>query len=316
MTDKRDARKPTRGCFPAIRGSYKGSGRESSVDAEKQQHHRTRPPLIATTATATAATAANGGVGEHGERKGEQHGTLPKKDGPKGGLDSTPIPDAPCGYTIRIIFHRATNLPISDLNSLSSDPYVLAQLSTGLATRHKEDPVLQLRTPTVRRSVDPVWDFDWVVANVPASGFRLKARVYDEDPADQDDRLGNAHIAVNSIAEGWEGIDDRAYVLKWRMASKRAYLMRCAAVALSLGKIKFSGHLHISVQLLGRTQSDIGGRVYTVGPNWWSRHYSPLLGLMTGSKGTGKGNRKRIDRKPERYKYVICSPLAPFRRRY
>lgn len=224
---------------------------------------------------------------------------------PKGGFDSTPIPDAPAGYTIRILFHRATNLPISDLNSLSSDPYVIAQLDTDLATRHKEDPPLQLRTPTVRRSVNPVWEYEWVVANVPRTGFRLKARVFDEDPADRDDRLGNAHVHVNKIDENWAGIKDCVYPLRKRMASKRAYLMRCAAVVLSLGKVKFTAFLHISVQVLGPTESNNNGRAYTLGPNWWTRHYSPLLGLMTGSKGTGRGDKRKKERRPERYKYVI-----------
>ena len=225
---------------------------------------------------------------------------------PKGGFDSTPVPNAPAGYTIRILFHRATNLPISDLNSLSSDPYVVAQLDTDLATRHKEDPPLELRIPTVRRSVNPVWEYDWVVANVPRTGFRLKARVFDEDPADLDDRLGNADVHVNKIDENWAGIDDCAYPLRKRMASKRAYMMRCAAVVLSLGKVKFTAFLHISVQVLGPTESDSNGRAFTLGPSWWTRHYSPLLGLMTGSKGTGRGDKKKKDRKPERYKYVNC----------
>ena len=245
---------------------------------------------------------------------GEQRsGSLGNKNAskPKGGFDSTPIPNAPAGYTIRILFHRATNLPISDLNSLSSDPYVVAQLDTDLAMRHKEDPPLQLRTPTVRRSVNPVWEYDWIVANVPQSGFRLKARVFDEDPADRDDRLGNAHVHVNKIDENWAGIADCAYPLRKRMASKRAYLMRCAAVVLSLGKVKFTAFLHISVQVLGPTESDSNGRAYTLGPNWWTRHYSPLLGLMTGSKGTGRGDKKKKDRKPERYKYVVCYSLSP-----
>ena len=226
------------------------------------------------------------------------------KAGPSGGYDSSPIPDAPPGFTIKIVFHKATNLPISDLNSFSSDPYVIARLDTNLTKRHKEDPPLDFRTPTVRRSVNPEWNYEWIIANVPTSGFRLKARVYDEDPADRDDRLGNAHINVSNIGEDWMGIDGGIYPLKWHMASKRAYLMRCAAVVLSVGKVKFVAHLHVSIHVLGKSLTEHGGRAYTVGPNWWTRHYSPLLGLMTGSKGTGRGSRRKKGGKPERYKYV------------
>nr|OQO27842.1 hypothetical protein B0A51_04677 [Rachicladosporium sp. CCFEE 5018] len=124
-----------------------------------------------------------------------------KGDGPAGGYDATPVPFHQAGYTLKFTIHRASNLPMADVNSLSSDPYVLAELKTDHQTRHKEDPPLQLRTPTIRRSTDPEWNVDWIVANVPASGFKLKLRLYDEDPADQDDRLGNVHVHVNSLSE-------------------------------------------------------------------------------------------------------------------
>ena len=79
-------------------------------------------------------------------------------DGPAGGWDGTPIPQPPqgtIGYTLKFTFHRATNLIMGDAHAFSSDPYVLAQLNTGLPQRHKEDPKLRFRTPTVRKNVDP-----------------------------------------------------------------------------------------------------------------------------------------------------------------
>lgn len=204
---------------------------------------------------------------------------------PAGGYDDTPIPYAPPGYTLKFTFHRATNLPMADINSLSSDPYVLAQINTSLPMRHKEDPLMQMRTPTVRRCTNPEWNFEWIVANVPASGFKLKARIYDEDPADHDDRLGNAHVQVDHLDENWPGIQNQPYKVLKRSGSKRAYVIRACAACMSKAK-HLNGDIYISVELLGRTKTDNGGKVYTVGPCWWIRHYSPMLGRIANRKET------------------------------
>jgi hypothetical protein len=123
-------------------------------------------------------------------RKQKTDDSSKTKKGPAGGYDSTPVPSAPPGYTIRFTFHHAKNLPYADLGSLSADPYIIATLKTALVKRHKADPDLKIRVPTVHKNVNPVWNAQWIVANVPASGFYLKCRLYDEDPADHDDRLG------------------------------------------------------------------------------------------------------------------------------
>ncbi|KAL6709777.1 hypothetical protein ACN47E_001206 [Coniothyrium glycines] len=228
-----------------------------------------------------------------------------KKKGPEGGFDATPIPRAPPGYTCKFTFHRANNLPLADINTLSADPFIVATLNTGLPTRHKEDPPLTLRTPTIRQNTDPVWNCDWIVANVPASGFRLKCRIYDEDPADHDDRLGNVHVNSASINESWEGIKEQTFPIKKRMVSKRAWLLR--AVAVCFGKAEhMNGTLTVSVQVLGRTDDDNGGRAYTIGPQYWIRHYSPLLGRLLGQKEPNKDgavSRRNGKAKPEKYNF-------------
>ncbi|KAL9099973.1 MAG: hypothetical protein Q9163_004599 [Psora crenata] len=228
--------------------------------------------------------------------KAEQHGRNKHKDDssqPAGGLDETPIPTAPPGYTVKFTFHRATSLPFADFNTLSSDPYVLAQLYTKLSTRHKQDPYMRWRTPTIRRSVDPVWNCDWIVANVPASGFALKARIYDEDPADHDDRLGNVLVHVDKISDNWEGIKEQSFKIKKRMGSKRAYLIRGCA-AMFNRNIKMSGNLIVSVEVLGRTDTDNGGRLWTVGPCKWSQHFSPTIGRLAGTKTPAKANQMQL----------------------
>jgi len=206
-----------------------------------------------------------------------------KEENPPGGYDDTKIPNREPGYTIKITIHRAENIPVADLNTLSSDPYVLSDVITGLPTRHKEDPPLQNRTFTIRKSINPVWNAEWIVANIPASGCKIKCRVMDEDPGDHDDRLGNAHITVPPLNENWEGIHEQAFKMKARAGSKRAYLTQAVSRAICL-RHQFRAHLYVSVKVLGKTESEHGGRAYTVGPMFWVKHYSPLLGRMIGQK--------------------------------
>lgn len=240
--------------------------------------------------------------------KPQKTGTGGSKKGPAGGFDSTPIPKAPPGYTVKITFHRATHLPLADINTLSADPFIVAELNTGLQTRHKEDPPLQMRTKTVRQSTDPEWNTEWIIANIPASGFKMKCRIYDEDPADHDDRLGNVHVHVGHIGEGWQGIKEQSYPLKKRMASKRAYLLRSLAVC--LGKVEhMNAFLTVSVEVLGKTEDENGGRAYTIGPQFWIRHYSPLLGRLLGQKEPREEGAEPVKgkAKAEKYKCVFNS---------
>ena len=237
--------------------------------------------------------------------KAAKHGQGEKVDNkPAGGFDETPIPRAPPGFDVKFTFHRAAQLPMADINSMSSDPYVIAKLSSKLPTRHKQDPPMLFRTPTIRKSCDPEWNSEWIVANVPASGFALKARIYDEDPADHDDRLGNVTIHIDSISERWQGIHEGHYKIKKRMGSKRAYLIRGCSAMFSRG-IHMSGDLVMSAEVLGRTESDDGGRMWTIGPCNWTQHLSPMIGRLAGTKAPGQ------DGKTGKYSYVK-PPLLNF----
>nr|POE63383.1 hypothetical protein CFP56_04286 [Quercus suber] len=221
-----------------------------------------------------------------------------KDKGPVGGYDATPIPYAKPGYTVKITMHRATSLAIADLNAMSSDPYVLAQINTDNKTRHKEDPNLRFRTFTVRKNTDPVWNEEWIVANVPASGFKLKLRVYDEDPADKDDRLGNVHIHVPAL-EGWEGIKEKPYSVLRRAISKRAFLLRVLTTCFRITK-HMNGEIFISIEVLGRTKDDgQNGRLYTVGPCRWFHHFSPMLGRIAGIREPAKADRAQKQQQQE-----------------
>ncbi|KAJ4370721.1 hypothetical protein N0V83_005242 [Neocucurbitaria cava] len=273
---------------------------DADADAEAQPQNGHAP------GAAEKNEAPNGADGQPPKPKKTGSNASKKKD-PEGGFDKTPIPRAPPGYTVKFTFHRANHLPLADINTLSADPFIMAELNTGLPTRHKEDPPLTVRTPTIRQTTDPVWNCEWIVANVPSHGFKLKCRIYDEDPADHDDRLGNVHVDVGSLNENWSGIKEQTYPIRKRMVSKRAWLLRAFAVC--FGKAEhMNGTLTVSVEVLGRTQDENGGRAYTVGPQFWIRHYSPLLGRLLGQKEpndgpNGRQSRKTGKQKPEKYNF-------------
>ncbi|KAL2834513.1 hypothetical protein BDW59DRAFT_137991 [Aspergillus cavernicola] len=216
---------------------------------------------------------------------------------PAGGFDSTPFPNAPPGYTLKFTFHRGVNLPCADFGSFSSDPYVHATLTVDVPQRHKQDPLPTFRTPTVRKNRDPIWESEWTIANVPKSGFRLKCRVFDEDAADHDDKLGNAYIQVDSISSLWPGLREQPFRLKKHTGSKRVYLFGNIA-AIASRRLGTDSHLVISVECLGKTPGTNGAQVYTLGPNYWFKHFSPLIGRLIGTKDAvqSRDGKKMVSR--------------------
>ncbi|RDA85667.1 hypothetical protein CP532_4653 [Ophiocordyceps camponoti-leonardi (nom. inval.)] len=203
---------------------------------------------------------------------------------PPGGIDKTPLPDAPPGFTLRFCFLRAANLAPGDLSTASSDPYLTATLKAGNPKRHKEEPDLTHRTPTVRRTTEPEWNDEWIVANVPPSGFTLKCRLYDEDSADKDDRLGNVTVKVPGLSASWPGwpAPGREFGAKKRMMSKRAFVLKGITNLLRSGR-HMTPRLTISVEVLGTSQPP-HAQMYTVGPTTWVKHFSPMIGRLIGTK--------------------------------
>lgn len=216
-----------------------------------------------------------------------------------GGFDATPIPFARNGYTIKFTFHKAENLPRSDLSSKFSDPYLTATLTSDLPKRHKSDPDMILRTPTIHNCLNPKWNTEWIVAGIPSTGFKLKCRIYDEDQTDHDDRLGNVTLIIDRINSGWPGIKHNSFIIKKRTGSKRAYILHgCTAMLDSDARL--DGFLFLSVELLGKSEKP-HGRMYTVGVTSFFKHYSPLIGLLAGTKAPntseehGQHNVERYD---------------------
>ncbi|KAJ9139141.1 C2 domain-containing protein [Pleurostoma richardsiae] len=206
------------------------------------------------------------------------------KTHPPGGYDPTPFPDFPSGYTLKFTFHRATNLPSADLASITSDPYLHATLTAPIPKRHKEDPDLTRRTRTLRKTTEPAWEEEWVVANIPDAGFTLKCRLYDEDYTNHDDRLGNVTVKIPHVDEKWEGFgpEGKWFDVKKRSGSKRAYFFKAIASGLDR-HISMTPRLLLGVEVLGKSEGP-GAQMYTVGPNTWIKHFSPMIGRLIGTR--------------------------------
>lgn len=66
------------------------------------------------------------------------------------------------------------------------------------------------------------------------------------------------------------------------MASKRAYVIHgCSAIVDQ--NINFDGFLFLSAELIGKSEKP-HGRMYTLGLTSYFKHYSPLIGVLTGTK--------------------------------
>jgi hypothetical protein len=179
-------------------------------------------------------------------------------------------------YTCEISILRATQVAVGDINTLSSDPYVLASIEAnpGFNTDH-ELPVQKLtyRTNTVRRTLDPEWNCKWIVSGIPESGFTLTLKLADEDPGQclSDDKLGTALLRVPELgaklSEGWEA-EERAYKVEKRKGDMGAHLATYLAGMISRGKVGHQTRIWVGVRVLGkaRERSEEQHKIYTVGP--------------------------------------------------
>ncbi|ROT37169.1 hypothetical protein SODALDRAFT_334244 [Sodiomyces alkalinus F11] len=203
---------------------------------------------------------------------------------PPGGFDRTPLPSAPPGYTLKFTFYRATNLPAGDLVAASSDPFIYATLRSALPKRHEEDPDVARRTHTIRKTTDPEWNDEWIVASVPATGFTLECRIYDEDYPNKDDSLGSVTIGVDQITPDWEGIPPpgREFKVMKRTGHKGVYLVRATNSCFD-PKVEMTPTLWVSIELLGQSSPPYG-QMYTVGPCYHFQHFSPTIGRLAGTK--------------------------------
>jgi hypothetical protein len=219
---------------------------------------------------------------------------MPDDKQPPGGVDKTPMGHTKGPrYTVRITFHSASNVPVSDINTGNSDPFVLAQLNTDLPPRHSDDPHLRFRSKTIHRSTEPVWSAVWVVGGIPSSGFKLKTRLYDADDYNRDDRLGTLHYNSGRLDENWKGVDKEEFKLEKTGAHPLVYGLRwCTSI------VRSSRNLHarmtMSIELLGKTEGDDMGKAFTLN-NFFFVHFSPLVGKLAGTKGKDEKGIKKSE---------------------
>ncbi|KAF8597345.1 hypothetical protein BDV93DRAFT_499691 [Ceratobasidium sp. AG-I] len=199
-------------------------------------------------------------------------------------------------YDVLITFHSAHFLPVADVPSLSADPYILASLHVPSYANHEEPgpPTLLFRTRTLRRTRDPDWGAEvWRVGGVPGAGFALRVGVRDEDAGKKDDRLGEARKDADAdwgqVREGLK-IERKEASIKKRRGGVRAYISTYATAAVSKKVSRKGGNVVFSVEVLGLSENQKDRRVYTLGPNYFSLHFSPLLGRMMGTKSTNTSN--------------------------
>jgi len=301
---------------PRINGFDGPSSSPPSVDGQNNTHTASRsdprgardPPVDPPRHTAT--TDLRGLFVAEKKKLTEKKDKIKGKN-PPGGYDPTPLPDAPQGYTLMFTFHKAYNLPIADLKTYAADPFLHTTLTAAVPKRHKEDPPLTRRTPTIRKSTEPVWEDEWTVANIPSTGFTLKCRLYDEDWPDHDDRLGNVTIKIPQVDENWEGFDGQVFEVRKRSGSKRAYFFR-AVSKLFCHTDSMTPRLHISIQVIGKSDPP-HAQMYTVGPATWVKHFSPMIGRLAGTKvnknddddagsvAEGSTDRQANDRQTKKY---------------
>jgi len=84
------------------------------------------------------------------------------------------------------------------------------------------------------------------------------------------------------VNNNWAGIKCKGYDIKKRMGSKRAYMIRGCA-ALFNNNVHMSGRLYVSAEVLGESEKPYG-RMYTIAETAWTKHYSPMIGRIAGTK--------------------------------
>lgn len=162
-------------------------------------------------------------------------------------------------------------MPISDLNNLSSDPYIRAILSTKYEPSGRSDDrqSIMFRTHTERRTLNPVFNETWFVSGIPSTGFTLTLRLRDEDPGNRDDKLGKSVITFPSqgqaLDDNWSSGELECKVHK-RKGGMKSRLTTYGARVMTCGGVDHHCRIRLSVKVLGRAENQEEKRVYTVGP--------------------------------------------------
>ncbi|TBU61824.1 hypothetical protein BD310DRAFT_919941 [Dichomitus squalens] len=227
-------------------------------------------------------------------------------------------------YTCEIVFHRATNVPVADLNDLSSDPYVNATLTplhnlTGDAGSPSVQS-LSFRSQTSRKTLNPTFtNARWLVSGIPASGFALTLWLMDEDPGDHDDKLGRTVIPIpgsegSVLREGWD-TGEREHKIHKRHGGLRTRMNTYLARMFTRGRVRHQVRVYVSVRVLGpapRLEGDNANRIYTLGPHIFVRHFSLLAARLASVQSLKATRLQLIGPVPSalRHRYVGFKPFV------
>jgi len=202
-------------------------------------------------------------------------------------------------FTVEFTFHSGHSLPVADVHNLSSDPFIEAVVTCNDLPDYKDDPPLLWRTPTVRHTREPVWDSRWRVSGIPASGLHLAMKLKDEDARDRDDRLGKAYLDLtrDQMRDGFELVHHKAVVMK-RKGSVVPYIATYLTAMLPGQHLVLHPRIELSVKVVAMEGDPPLDRPYTIGPNKYSRHFSPLIGRVVldsqGAKNEKNPKAKQI----------------------
>ncbi|KAH8810194.1 hypothetical protein DL96DRAFT_1627944 [Flagelloscypha sp. PMI_526] len=231
---------------------------------------------------------------------------------------------------VEFTFHSAHHLPIGDLHNLSCDLYINVDLSIPNYRGDENGSGLKFRTPTVRKTREPVWTktpptsesalkpkhsagepispedkeneeivedpndvnkhlpsvCQWVVGGISSNKIQLIMHLMDEDSNLHDDSLGIAKLIVD-LDEG-KG-EEKEVVVKKRRSSAKVYLQTYMAALNPAKKLNKHAYVVVSWRVIGKDEND-SERPYTLGPNKWSQHFSPLIGFVTPASHAKREN--------------------------
>lgn len=131
---------------------------------------------------------------------------------------------------ILITFKSASRIPVGDILNQSSDSFLVALLTPRTPPSPEYPPFpLTFRTTTRWGTRNPKWDEIWHLGGIPAEGFDLRIKIYNEGiQGECNERLGIADFSMSVLPpvvdDGMPG-EPQEHVLKIkkRKASQRAY---------------------------------------------------------------------------------------------
>ncbi|GJJ13206.1 hypothetical protein Clacol_007457 [Clathrus columnatus] len=181
---------------------------------------------------------------------------------------------------------KATHVPVSDLSKLSCDPFIRAKLKLV-----DSDDTVTFRTHTMRNTLNPVYNSRWIVCGIPSSGFILTLALLDEDVVGTDKKLGKATISIpcksqRTLLKSLDTGELECKVEK-RRGGIRTHIATYVAFLVTRGKVSHHVRIWVRIRVLDYDYSE-HPRLATLGPPWYTRHFSPLIGHFISGYGLAK----------------------------